>query len=132
MKHSRKSLFKKLGVTPTNERWSWCAMDQRQSKAVFTIWKDRIEDNRTVLTSTDLYITRRPGFKDQERVIEKVINHNLPAYGPVCEAVNTLETPRLTNVEKSGTDANQGTHFHSPDNQHLKKPGRNYYQSRRF
>lgn len=94
MKHSRKALFQKLGVTPTNERWSWCAMDERQSKAVFTIWKDRIEGHRTVLTSTDSDITRRPGFKDQERVIEKVINHNLPAYGLVCEAVNTLETPR--------------------------------------
>lgn len=46
MKHSRKALFAKLGVIPTNERWSWCAMDERESKAVFTIWKDRIEGQK--------------------------------------------------------------------------------------
>lgn len=94
MKHSRKALFAKLGVTPTNERWSWCAMDERESKAVFTIWKDRIEGNKTVLTSTDPDVTKRPGFKDQERVIEKVIGRNLPAYGLVCEAENPAHSPR--------------------------------------
>ena len=69
-------------------------MDERRSKAVFTIWKDRIEGNKTILTSTDPDITRRPGFGDQERVIDLVINHNLPAYGLVCEAVDPAVTPR--------------------------------------
>lgn len=94
MKYSRKALFDKLGVKPTNYQWSWCAMDERCSKAVFTVWKDKIVDNITQLTSTVPGVKKRRGYTDQERVINKVINGNLPAYGMICEAVDPNASTR--------------------------------------
>ena len=100
MKYSRKALFDKLGVKPTNYQWSWCAMDERCSKAVFTVWKDKIVDNITQLTSTIPGVTKRRGYTDQERVINMVINGNLPAYGMICEAVD----PNARTAEKKGAE----------------------------
>ena len=94
MKYSRKALFDKLGVKPTNYQWSWCAMDERRSKAVFTIWKDKIVGQTTQLTSTDPHVTKRRGYTDQERVVDKVIRGNLPAYGMICEAADPNVSPR--------------------------------------
>ena len=94
MKYSRKALFDKLGVKPTNYQWSWCAMDERCSKAVFTVWKDKIVNNTTPLSSIEPDVTKRRGYTDQERVINKVIQGNLPAYGMICEVVDPKASPR--------------------------------------
>lgn len=59
-------------------------MDERRSKAVFTIWKDEVEHKITTFTNPNT--TKRNGYNERERVIQKVIDHNLPAYGLLCEA----------------------------------------------
>jgi 5-methylcytosine-specific restriction protein A len=69
-------------------------MDERGSRAVFTIWKDKIVDQTTQLTSTDPDVTKRRGYTDQERVINAVIRDNLPAYGMICEAADPNVNPR--------------------------------------
>jgi 5-methylcytosine-specific restriction protein A len=86
MRYSRKALLKKLGAVPTNYQWSWCAMDSNGKFAVFTIWKDLVKKSHYPLSSNDPNITKRNGYPDQQRVIDRVLEYDLPAFGMLCEA----------------------------------------------
>jgi 5-methylcytosine-specific restriction protein A len=69
-------------------------MDKRKTKAVFTIWKDQIKQNKSILTSQSPKVQKKNGFSDQEKVIDEVITWNLPAYGLICEASDTKAATR--------------------------------------
>ena len=85
-------MFRILGVKPTNPRWPWCAVSPDQATAVFTIWTDRMENERTpLLPKTG---RRRNGAIDQARRVEQAISKKMKVYGLIWVATDPTASPR--------------------------------------
>jgi 5-methylcytosine-specific restriction protein A len=61
---------------------------------VFTLWKDQITKGRNRLFWDDYAEKKRPGADDQKRILEIVIEKQIPAYGLICTAKDTSAKPR--------------------------------------
>lgn len=88
----RKDLFEYLGAKPTNQQWSWCALRPDHRLAIFTLWKDKISNNRNQLSWDGM--EQWNGGADQKRVLALVIAKKIPAYGLVCVAKDTAAKRR--------------------------------------
>lgn len=86
-----------IGFPLTNERWSWCAVNEGRRQAVFTVWEDRLEPpSRTMIDFTWLNDPARTelGAREFRRVMARVLDDGFDAYGILCEAVNPEAHPR--------------------------------------
>ncbi|MDA1067671.1 MAG: HNH endonuclease [Verrucomicrobia bacterium] len=91
---NRAEFFNKLNAKLRNPYWSWCSLHPDRRFAVFTLWADLIVENKTTLTSDDTEVLNRLGGQEQERVIDYVIEHNIPAFGVICHAKDVNADPR--------------------------------------
>lgn len=91
----RNDVFELLGTKPTNPRWSWCAISPDHRRAVFTIWEDEVSYGKNRLISNIQSVTRRNGEADLKRIIDLVIDNNIPAYGLVCTAHDPQAPTRI-------------------------------------
>lgn len=97
---NRLQVFEALGVKPTNARWSWCALAPDKSKAIFTLWKDQIVNNRYILADFNASGRKRPGDSDQKKILKVVLEKNIPSYGIVCEAKDIhADTRKIKGIE---------------------------------
>jgi len=90
---SRNRVFELLGATPTNPRWSWCALSADGKRALFTLWDD-IFVNDCQITPDVEAIRRRPGAREQQGLLEKVIKEKIPSFGIMCTAHDPKKEPR--------------------------------------
>lgn len=94
MKKTRTQIFKDLNVTPTNERWAWCAKDDRLKIAVFTLWEDEEREDESWILHDEHGKYKKNGYFDQERILTKCIEGNYEVLGVVCIAKNIKASPR--------------------------------------
>ena len=97
----RNKVFEHMGTKPTNPRWSWCAISPDHSRAVFTLWKDGMINGKSQLLWDNYHVKGRLGAIDQHRILELVMQKNIPAYGLVCIAHDPKATPRSIKETKS-------------------------------
>lgn len=90
----RNKVFELLGAVPTNPRWSWCAVAPDHKLAVFTLWEDGISGGRYHLMQNDAHPTSNHGMADQRRILDLVMNKEIPAYGLICVAQDLSAIPR--------------------------------------
>ncbi|MEJ1973961.1 MAG: hypothetical protein WDM96_16310 [Lacunisphaera sp.] len=90
----RNQVFELLGTKPTNPRWSWCALSADRKRAVFTLWKDQIENKKNPLLWKDYDTKRSHGAADQNKILHLVVKEAIPAYGLICIAQDTEAAPR--------------------------------------
>jgi 5-methylcytosine-specific restriction protein A len=91
---SRNKIFEAIGTSPTNPRWSWCALAKDNSRAAFTLWKDEIKDKTYRLLAPLEGSRNIHGYNDQKRILEIVIENRIPSFGLVCIAENIHAHPR--------------------------------------
>lgn len=97
----RNKVFELLGTKPTNPRWSWCAISPDHRRAVFTLWKDGMTNGKSQLLWDDYHPRGRHGAADQQRILQVVMQENIPAYGLVCIAHDPSAAPRSIKEIKS-------------------------------
>lgn len=94
MKRTRAQIFKDLKVSPANERWAWCAKDDKLRIAVFTLWEDEEREDGSWMLHDENGNYKKNGYYDQERVLIKSIEDNYEALGVICIAKNPNKAPR--------------------------------------
>lgn len=94
MKKTRIQIFKDLNVNPTNERWAWCAKDDKLKIAVFTLWEDEEREDNSWILHDEHSKYKKNGYYDQERILIKCIEDNYEALGVICVAKNIKASPR--------------------------------------
>ena len=90
----RNKVFDLLGVVPTNPRWSWCAVSPDHKIAVFTLWEDAMVNGRNRLFWNQEKTSSRNGEADQKRLLELVMEEDIPAYGLICVSQDPTAVPR--------------------------------------
>ena len=99
---SRSKIYQQLGASLRNERWAWGGISDNQRYVIFTVWVDRINDDKKIELYNPLNEKNRNGAKEQKRLIDLAFNDGLHVYGLLCEAKDPASTTRsIKRVEQN-------------------------------
>ena len=85
-----------LGLPLKNYRTSWCAIDKKRRRALFTVWDDEIrQSDRSSVDFTDLMdpARKQPGASEFRDAVSKVMIHKYDAFGVICKKKDISARP---------------------------------------
>lgn len=87
---------KSLGFPLKNVRWSWCALHESESQALFTVWDNEIEPDGSTYLFWDGNDERRTdhGRRELKRMLDDALDNELVVYGIKCAPTYPLTSPR--------------------------------------
>ena len=86
----------RLGAPLKNRADRWCGLSNEKRRAVFTVWSDRLHEDRYVFwRDAESPKDKRIGARELHQTILEVMANGYQAYGILCEAIDPSAATRV-------------------------------------